>query len=267
MQLSAVDQSFWFAGFSEQIALSAVLIYRRQYQTFPIFLLFILNNLAFAAPLFWLSAHASPIRYEHAYIVTQIIDFMLQLGVLVEIAYRVLQPDKKAMPRALRIAMFSILVVAFAITIVWAFRHGSNQGALEQTFAKLVKVSFLFSFLRLIVFALIAGFSQMLGVTWRNHVIRLAGGLAFYSAVSVVVQLTISHLSLSDEKTYIHDYYLLFHTQTVGYLLALAFWVWSFVQKDAPRREFTPQMERFLVTISQTARRSRVGFARSMGHK
>ena len=267
MHLSAVDQAFWFAAFAGQLLLAVVLFLRRQYKTFPIFFASIIATLVFDIPLFWVSQHSSTAGYEHVYIITETIDYMLQLGVLIEIAYRALQPDKPTMPRALRIAMFSTLIVVFGITVFWTFHQGSNEGALEQTFSRLITVRFAFSFLRLIVFALIAGFSQMLGVTWRNHVIRLAGGLAFYSAVAVVTQLTISHLSLSDQTTYVRDYYLLYHTQTVGYLLALAFWVWSFVQKDAPRREFTPQMERFLVTISETARRSRVGFARSMGNK
>jgi hypothetical protein len=98
-------------------------------------------------------------------------------------------------------------------------------------------------------------------------VLRLASGLALYSGVSLVTQLTISHLSATNHESYLRDFHLLVHTQAIGYLLALVFWVWSFVQKDAPRREFTPQMERFLVTITQTAKRSRVGFARNMGHK
>jgi hypothetical protein len=123
------------------------------------------------------------------------------------------------------------------------------------------------AYLRLGVFSAIAAFSQMLGITWRNHVIRLAGGLAFYSGVSLIVQLTVSHLSQRNWENYTKDYWLLNHTQVIAYLMALTFWVWSFVQKDAPRREFTPQMQKILVTISQAARRDRVGLSRSMEHK
>jgi hypothetical protein len=107
----------------------------------------------------------------------------------------------------------------------------------------------------------------MLGITWKNHLVRLAAGLAFYSAVSVVVQLTLSHLPQSNHALYNSDYSLLSRTQVIAYLGTLAFWVWAFLQKDAPRREFTPQMEKILVTIAQTAQRNRVSLSRGLGHK
>ena len=267
MDLSAVDQAFWFSGVALETILAGVLLFSRRYALFPIFLVFIVFTVLSDIPLFWVSQHGSPAAYERVYIITAITDYMLQFGVLVEIAYRVLRPGRRAMSHSLRNAMIAILLIGFAATVSWTLSQSGHSDKLTLTSSKLIEVNFAFSFLRLVVFALIAAFSQMLGVTWRSHVIRLAGGLAFYSAVSVVIQLTISHLSTLDRASYIEDYTLLSHTQTVGYLLALVFWVWSFVQKDAPRREFTPQMERFLVTISETAKRSRVGFARNMGNK
>jgi hypothetical protein len=267
MNLSAVDEVFWFATFATEVVLITLLFRRREFRTFPFFLSSILLAALFDPPSFWISLHGSPQDYQRAYIINSVLGYALQLGVLVEIAHRVLQPAQRTMPRFLRNILLSVLVVAFVGTVVWILSQNGRSEIFALTTEKLLQVSFVFSYLRLLVFALIAGFSQMLGITWRNHVIRLAAGLAFYSAVAVVAQITISHLSHSNHEAYLENYRLLDRLQIVSYLMALAFWVWSFVQKDAPRREFTPQMERFLVTISETARRSRIGLARSPGHK
>ena len=264
MHLSAVDQAFWFASLGGEILLSGLLFYRRRYTVFPFFLAWILATILAEVPIVWTLQHYSIEAYRQTYIITTVLDFALQLGVLVEIAHRVLKPGQKWMPKPLRFSLLAGMVIAFLATTIWTLSSRGHSETFALTSAHLLQVTFLFAFLRLLLFALIAGFSQMLGITWRNHVIRLASGLAFYSAVSLVTQLTISHLSASNQDSYLRDFHLLVHTQTIGYLLALAFWVWSFVQKDAPRREFTPQMERFLVTITQTARRSRVGFARNL---
>jgi hypothetical protein len=43
-----------------------------------------------------------------------------------------------------------------------------------------------------------------------------------------------------------------------GYLLSLAYWAFSFATKEAERREFTPQMQGFLLAMAGTARTTRI---------
>jgi len=48
-----------------------------------------------------------------------------------------------------------------------------------------------------------------------------------------------------------------------AYLCSLLFWVFSFSQQEAARREFSPQMQGFLRAVAGTARATRVALADS----
>lgn len=267
MQISGSDQALWLAGFLGEVTLATVLFTRREYRRFPIFLAWLVLLIALDPILFLLTKYASNLTYYKVYPLTQILDFGLQSGVLIELAHSVLRPERPRISNRLIGFIVGVTSVAFLAALIWILNQTSESQRVFQAFARAQDLNFVFAFLRLMLFAIIAGCSQMLGITWRNHVIRLAAGLAFYSAVSVIIQLSLSHLPQSNAESYLFSYSLLNHTQVIAYLCALAFWVWSFVQKDAPRREFTPQMQRILVTISKAARRDRVGLTRSMGHK
>jgi hypothetical protein len=106
--------------------------------------------------------------------------------------------------------------------------------------------------LRLGIFAAIAFFAQMLGISWKNHVLQLATGLAFYSTVSLIVATIQSSMGLTNQ------FHPLGQIQVASYLGTLAFWVWSFVRQEAPRKEFSPQMQNFLLSIAGTTRSARI---------
>jgi len=264
---SGIDQIFWLAEFFGELTLIAVLLHRREFRSFPIFLSYVGATLVEGPVLFWVFHHSSEHNYLRTYVVTSVIDDVLQLGLLIEIAYAVLLPDHRSWRRAVLAGIAFCLLLGISISCLLSFSGNSSPAGYKAVFGTLQTVNFIFSYTRLGLFAAIAAFSQMLGITWRNHVIRLAAGLAFYSAVSVVVQLSLSHLAAGNHVLYTNSYYLLQRIQVIGYLMALAFWVWSFLQKDAPRKEFTPQMQRILVTISQAAHRDRVNLTRGLGNK
>ena len=48
-----------------------------------------------------------------------------------------------------------------------------------------------------------------------------------------------------------------------GFLCSLLYWLVSFAQKEAERREFTPQMQNFLLAVAGAARSTRVALTDS----
>ena len=48
-----------------------------------------------------------------------------------------------------------------------------------------------------------------------------------------------------------------------SYVCSLLYWAYCFAQQEAARREFTPQMQNFLLAVAGTARSSRVSLSRS----
>jgi hypothetical protein len=51
--------------------------------------------------------------------------------------------------------------------------------------------------------------------------------------------------------------------QTMAYMGTLVFWIWAFSRNEAPRKDFTPQMQEVLVTIAESAKRTRLAVTRS----
>jgi len=94
----------------------------------------------------------------------------------------------------------------------------------------------------------------LLGIGWRNKVLQLATGLSFYSAVDLIVSLV---------GRYNGDTAALESTRVVAVTLEMGFFVWVFTTKEVRRREFSPQMEQFLVTLAGRAKLARTTLVRT----
>jgi hypothetical protein len=107
--------------------------------------------------------------------------------------------------------------------------------------------------LRMMIFVATAGFAQLLGIGWKNKVLQLATALSFYSAVDLIVSLVERYSGGSNE---------LDGVRMVAFTLELGFLVWAFTTKEVRRREFSPQMEQFLVTLAGRAKLARTALVR-----
>ena len=97
--------------------------------------------------------------------------------------------------------------------------------------------------------------------------LQLATGLAFYAGVSLLIQIASSHVSSTDTDMYISHLGRLMRIQSAAYNITLAFWIWAFSRNEAPRKDFTPQMQEVLVTIAGAAKRTRLAVTRSADHR
>ena len=86
----------------------------------------------------------------------------------------------------------------------------------------------------------------------------MATGLGIYSLVSVAVTMLQSH------QTTLDQYVLLNRIAIAGFLCSLLYWVFSFAQKEAERRAFTPQMQNMLLAVAGVARADRAALAESI---
>jgi hypothetical protein len=50
---------------------------------------------------------------------------------------------------------------------------------------------------------------------------------------------------------------------TASFFCSMIYWVFSFAQQEAERREFTPQMQSFLLAVAGNARSTRMTLANS----
>jgi hypothetical protein len=233
---------------------------KRLARIYPVFVLYLFINMV-EDPLAYMLSAPGP-RYARFYFVITILDYLLQFLVLVEVGRNVFRARKSediSFPR-LQVAMVAVLLLAAVGATLSPALQVSRIHAVSLIFFRL---TLLLAFLKLLMFAFMAGFAQFLGIGWKNHVLQLATGLAFYGAVSVTVQIVVSHLSRVNQATFDADFNRLTQFQSVIYLATLGFWIWAFSRNEAPRKEFTPQMQQVLVTIAATARRTRLAVTRS----
>jgi hypothetical protein len=234
------------------------MIKRGSRRDYPILLTYMFFNLV-ADPLAWLLRNSG--YYPKFYFTCTVLDYLLQLLIILEIGRNVLRPSKRSLPfRLWPIVTGGILVCA----IVAATFSPSTQSASNT--AVLLRVTLGLAILKLLLFAGMAGFAQFLGIGWRSRVLQLATGLAFYGAVSLLVQLSSSHLP-STGPAYSAHLVRFAQIQWGAYSLTLLSWIWAFSRNEAPRKDFTPQMQEVLVTIAGAAKRTRLAVTRSADHK
>ncbi len=263
MHFLNVEEISLVAGLLLQAGLSLLLIRKRFVRVYPIFVIYLLLNMV-EDPLSWLLGHSvgeSSPAYFRFYIAVTMLDYVLQLLIVLEIGLNVVRPSKRSLPFPVwPLALVGVLVCTIVAT---AFSPQVQLSSLSHAGQLFLRVTLGLAVLKLLLFAALAAFAQFLGIGWKNHVLQLASGLAFYGAASLFVQMRLSHLQNIDRALYFTQYVRLNQFQSAAYNATLIFWLWAFSRNEAPRKDFTPQMQQVLVTIAATARRTRWSVTRS----
>src|SRR5208282_5823664 len=130
------------------------------------------------------------------------------------------------------------------------FTRHSQPANLDRWVQYFVYISFTVAILRVAIFAGIAGFSQFLGIGWKHHVLQIATGFLAYSIAVLVVELLHRHTGFASLPIYhIFDQF-----RIITWCMVLGYWSYILSRAEAARKEFSPQMAEFLVSISQASR-------------
>ncbi len=233
-----------------EVSLVAILLIRRQYRAFPVFTLYMSFNLLCDIGLFALMATFSPQVVRSIQIALLPLQYLLELGVLFEIGWHVLSPVQASLPKGAIRVFITLLVIALLGGTLLAGHVHETGNRLNDIKADL---NLTVGLLRMLIFVATAGFAQLLGIGWKNKVLQLATALSFYSAVDLIVSLAERHAGNME---------VLEPFRALGYLLEIGFLVYAFTTKDVRRREFSPQMEQFLVTLAVRAKHARTALVR-----
>ena len=250
MSLQALFGTFTVLAVIAEISLLIVLIVRRQYKTFPVFTMYVAFGLL-GDLLIGTLAVVCPAHIVRSMVFGLMpLQYLLELGILLEIAWNVLRPVHTSLPRGSLRAFGVMLTVALLGGVLLAWRFGNTGNQIQDV---QVPLDMVVGLLRMLIFVATAGFAQLLGIGWKNKVLQLATALSFYSAVSLIVSLVERYSGRSQDL----DGFV-----TVASALELAFLVWAFTTKEVRRREFSPQMEQFLVTLAGRAKLARTALVR-----
>jgi hypothetical protein len=254
-----IDNAIQLASYVALIAVIGLLFYRRMWRSLPVFTVYCILDLL-------INLVRTGIKYFtpgvtlHALLIGQVLFSVLVFCVLVELAWSVLRPLRASLPRSAFLLVGVLILVAGAI--IWPFAglenlaHATSREGL--IYAQLVQTT---SILRILLFLVLAGGSQLLSIGWRDRELQVATGLGMYSIVALAVAVIQTH------QTTVSAYHHLFIAVGAGYLGCLLYWAFSFAQQEAERREFTPQMQRFLLAVAGAARATRIGLEQSHGGK
>lgn len=245
----SLDTILWFADGLTVAILICLLLYRRLWQTFPVFFLYVVQALTgdiVAA----IILHSARSYYTAWYIVGTVADSVLLLGVLVELSWSILRPVQASLSRRALIPVIGLVLIIGAI--VWKFAALPNLSGAVGAKHLIAQLQQTVSILQILTFlALIAG-AQVLSLSWRDRELQITTGLGFYSFVRVSTALLAMH------GTSWLQYRHLSWFDIGAELCCLLYWIVSFSQKEAERRQFTPEMQRILLSVAGAAHATRV---------
>lgn len=231
-----------------EIAVIAVCLWRRIATLLPIFFSYVAWTVL--SDMIMIMARNNPSRYFQVFRFEMPIDSVLQFGVLVELAWSVLRPMRSALPRRVLVIISLMFIVVGAI--VWPFTNLAVRHNLPPDWTLLLRLEQVFSGLRILFFLGLVALSQFLAITWKDRELQVATGLAFYSIASLGAAILHTHPASPVQFHWIDN------GVSASYLLSLVYWGLSFLQKEAPRQEFSPRMQSILLTVAGGARANRI---------
>lgn len=231
-----------------------VLLYRRLWRAFPLFSAYIgwelIGDVGAKVVL-----HSFRSSYATWYLSETIVDSILLFGVLVELGWSILRPLRASLSRRALILVIGLILAVGAA--VWPFAALPGLAGATGELRYLVQIGQTVSILQIVFFLALIASSQVLSIGWRDRELQIATGLGFFSVVSLATA------ALHMQETTVVQYRHLFRVEIGASICSLVYWIVSFAQKEAERREFTPEMQRILLAVAGAARANRVALTES----
>jgi hypothetical protein len=248
-----LDTILWLIGLSAEFAAVALCIRAKLFRKTPVFCAYLLWSVLLDLLPYVLAKSPNYLRF---YIWQLIVDSIFQFAVLVELGWAVLRP-LGSLPK------HSILILGVLITIagaiIWPMSAHMLPAKLIGSGVFFVHAQQTIAVLRIVIFLALAGFSQLLSISWRNRELQIATGLGFFSMCSLAIWIIHAHQVIPG-----NPYYHILDQVGVGsYICSLIYWIVSFSQQEQERQAFTPEIHSFLLAVTGAARGTRIALADS----
>jgi hypothetical protein len=242
MQLSVLARVLWAAGFCELLALTLVLLLRRRWRTFPFFTAYIAFQTIEIVALYGIHRWGSNHDYFWAYWAGALLDLLLQLSVLFELAQAVLRPTGTWVRDARR--MF--LLLAIAGTVIAAVVSWGVNPTLPTTLDNWIEKGNLFASMLVaqLLFATSLA-SSRLGLAWRHHVMGIATGWMLWAAVSLFVEAAYSYFGPNWHGVILDD------VRILAFQAATIYWMVIMWLPEPKERTLSPEMQSYLLELQQ----------------
>jgi hypothetical protein len=254
----SLETAVFLAGNVAEAILVVLLLHRRVWRTLPFFFIYTVESLIGSVGYFLVQKYGSPQANFNTYFYENVLDSALQFCVLVELTWSIFRPYRKTLPPATVFVLGTL--IAIAGMAIWPFAEASAFAHFPHQWQLLGRLMQTDSILRVLFFLALAGCSQLLSIGWKDRELQVATGLGFYSLASLTVTMVHSHQVAGPQ------YRMLDHFVEATYLCSLIYWDFSFAQREAERREFSPQMQSALLAVAGAARSMRVAMTDADSH-
>jgi len=240
MDLTTLDNVLWAASFVEHVALLLVLLFRRRWLRFPVFTLLAGYEAFTTATLFLLVLYGSKHTYSLVYWGTDAVDYLFQLGFLLEIGRVVLKPTGTWL-RDARGSFLGWLLVGLTLAISAALTMGPQAAKGLDLWE--ARANVFTTILTLELFLAISMWANRLGLQWRSHVMALGQGLGVWAITAVMGD--VGHVVYG----WTADFRVFDQVRMCVYLGALLYWTVSFALPEREKAPMSAEMEEYLLRL------------------
>lgn len=233
----------WTAGEIGVAVLFAVLFCKGAAKVFPWFTAWCTYQFCVTLLLYYLYRAGSLMLYSKVYWYGQILELVLQLAVIVNMALLLFRPRAEWIPGTKRLVYVGAglaLAAAGVLTIV------AEPNAPTAELSWLIRGNLFSAVLTTELSLAVITTAYFLSLSWRQWVTGMAIGLVLRFAVACLVE---------GAHTYFGEgtlYKVLDHIRMYAEIAALLFWTVSFSRKEPERRPLTPEMIETLTRLGGT---------------
>lgn len=219
MQLIGFDRFVWVAGFCGHVLLLLVLFVRGRAGSFPAFTSYIAENAVTTVVLYFVWNHLSFDVYRRTFWSLGILDEVLQLLVVYELASHVFCPTG-AWARDVRRPFLGLAGASIVVALLLTWLAHPTARLPIQTF--ILRSNFFSAALMGELFAGMVVLSATAGLPWRTHVARIAQGLGTYSLFCVAKDIVVNYVNLTRHPRLYTE---LGHLRMLAYIACQSFWI------------------------------------------
>jgi hypothetical protein len=240
MNLSALDWLLVAATSLGNTALFAVLVLRGRWREFPVFTALMFFETIQSPLMYALVLHGSNDWYSRVYWSSVLAEFVLQLGVIWEIARIVMRPTGTWVHDAKRTF---ILWGAAGILLAAALPFLVTPPAAGFLARLAVRGNLFTSLVICELIAVVTRTSKSLGLGWRNHVMALGNGWTAWAVIAILVSGLHSYFGAE------RYFGVLEYVRMFAYLAALGYWMVQFWLEEPARQPISPELSNYIQAL------------------
>ena len=243
LNFSLLENVLWAIGFVGNSTLLCVLLLKKRARYFPVFTTYIGFEVVETITLYRISHSGSSHAYFISYWAFAAGDYIGQIAVIFEIARDVLRPTGAWVTDARKSFLFWAFIGTVAAALIATVIAPPGRTGLELW---AVRSSVFTSFLTCEVFLAMSAAANRLGLQWRNHVMSLGQGLTFWATIALLGD--IGHFSTGWRK----DLRVFDTVRSCAYIIAVAFWIVTFVLPERRRSPPSAEMQLYLADLHKS---------------